>query len=164
VTPLQMAVAYAAIANGGYLVTPTVGLRVLGPSGQVIRDLTVSAPRSLGIGSSALAAVRSGLYEVTQGPLGLAHSVFQPVAAAGGPIVVGKTGTAQSGAANAADHGWFVGYAPYRDPKIVVAVVIEHGGYGASAAAPAVCQTIAAYAPTAFPPSHCGDAISGPSN
>jgi cell division protein FtsI/penicillin-binding protein 2 len=82
--------------------------------------------------------------------------VFSSVAAAGGPVVAGKTGTAQSGTTSEADHSWFVGFAPFSNPKIVVAVIIEHGGVGATAAAPAVCATIAAYGPTKFNPNFCG--------
>jgi len=165
VTPLQMAVAYSAIANGGSLVTPTLGLDVTNQSGQVVRQLAdVTPPRSMGLSPAVLDVVRQGLYLVAQGPQGLAAGVFSPVAAAGGPVVAGKTGTAQSGAHNQADHAWFVGYAPFANPKIVVAVVVEHGGYGASAAAPAVCATIAAYGPTKFNPHLCGGPALGPSN
>ena len=49
-----------------------------------------------------------------------------------------------------------MGFAPFNNPKIVVAVIIEHGGVGATAAAPAVCGTIAAYGPTKFNPHLCG--------
>ena len=130
-----------------------------------MRQLSGVTPAwSLGLSPAVLDAVRHGLHLVAQGPQGLAAGVFSPVAAAGGPVVAGKTGTAQSGATNQADHAWFVGYAPYNNPKIVVAVVIEHGGYGASAAAPAVCGTIAAYGPTSFNPSLCGGPPVGPSN
>jgi len=165
VTPLQMAVAYSAIANGGSMVTPTIGMDITNQSGQIVRQLSgVTPPRSLGVSPAVLDAVRQGLYLVAQGPQGLASGVFRPVAAAGGPVVAGKTGTAQSGTSTEPDHAWFVGYAPYSNPKIVVAVVIEHGGYGASAAAPAVCGTIAAYGPTKFNPNLCGGAAPGPSN
>lgn len=156
VTPLQMAVAYAAIANGGRLVTPTIGMDVTNQSGQVVRQLSgVTPPRSLGVSPAVLDAVRRGLYLVAQGTQGLASGVFRPVAAAGGPVVAGKTGTAQAGN-RSPPHAWFVGYAPFVNPKIVVAVVIEHGGYGATAAGPAVCGTIAAYGPTKFNPNLCG--------
>ncbi len=57
--------------------------------------------------------------------------------------VAGKTGTAEPGDGGE-DHSWFVGYAPYDDPSIVVAVVIERGGTGANAAAPVVCRTMGA--------------------
>jgi penicillin-binding protein 2 len=66
--------------------------------------------------------------------------------------VAGKTGTAEQ--SQGEDHSWFVGYAPYDDPQIVVAVIIEAGGTGASAAAPAVCQAMAANLD--FAPELCG--------
>jgi len=157
VTPLQMAVAYSAIANGGSIVTPTVGMDLTNQSGQVVRQLSgVTPPRSLALSPAILDVVRQGLENVTQGSQGTASAVFSPVAAAGGPVVAGKTGTAQSGVNGAADHSWFVGFAPFNNPKIVVAVIIEHGGVGASAAAPAVCATMAAYGPTKFNPNLCG--------
>jgi Penicillin binding protein transpeptidase domain len=71
---------------------------------------------------------------------------------------------AQSGTHNQADHAWVVGYAPFANPTIVVAVVVVHGGYRASAAAPAECATIAAYGPTKFNPHLCGGPALGPSN
>jgi penicillin-binding protein 2 len=157
VTPLQLALAYAAIANGGSMVTPTLGMDVTNQSGQVVRQLSgVTPPRSLGLNPADLDVVRKGLYLVAQGGQGTASGVFSPVAAAGGPVVAGKTGTAQSGVNGAPDHSWFVGFAPFNNPKIVVAVIIEHGGVGATAAAPAVCGTIAAYGPTKFNPHLCG--------
>lgn len=165
VTPLQMAVAYSAIANGGKLVTPTVGQEIINQSGEVVRQLSgVTPPRSLGLNPAVLSVVQQGLYEVAHGPTGTASAVFGPVSAAGGPVVAGKTGTAQSGTNSEADHSWFVGYAPFNDPKIVVAIIIEHGGVGASYAAPAVCGTIAAYGPTKFNPNLCGSASGVKSN
>jgi len=159
VTPLQLAGAYAAIANGGNMVTPTIGMAVTNPSGGIVRELSgVTPPRSLGLNPANLAVVREGLREVTQTGLGTASAVFEPVSASGGPVVAGKTGTAQSGSNSEPDHSWFVGFAPFNNPKIVVAVIIEHGGVGATGAAPAVCGTIAAYGPTKFNPHLCGTA------
>ncbi len=164
-TPLQMAVAYAAIANGGNVVTPTLGKTVTNPSGGVVRQLSgVTPPRPLGINSAFLGVVRQGMFLVAQGGQGTASGVFSPVAAAGGPVVAGKTGTAQSGTKSQADHSWFVGFAPFNNPKIVVAIIIEHGGVGAIGAAPAVCGTIAAYGPTKFNPHLCGSAGAVKSN
>jgi len=157
VTPLQLAVGYAAIANGGSMVTPTLGKDVTNQSGQVVRQLSsVTPPRALGLNPAILSVVRQGLKLVAQGGQGTASGVFSPVAASGGPVVAGKTGTAQSGQNGQADHSWFVGFAPFDNPQIVVAVIIEHGGVGATAAAPAVCGTIAAYGPTKFNPHLCG--------
>lgn len=164
-TPLQMAVAYAAIANGGNVFTPTLGMSVVNPSGGVVRQLSgVTPPRTIDLTPAHLAAVRQGMRLVAQGSQGTASGVFSPVAAAGGPVVAGKTGTAQSGTNSEPDHAWFVGYAPFSNPKIVVAVVIEHGGIGAIGAAPAVCGTIAAYGPTKFNPRLCGAAPGVKSN
>jgi len=158
VTPLQMAVAYAAIANGGTLVTPRVASAVVGPTGQVIRRFAPPAPaRRVALAPDTLATVREGLRLAANGDGGTASGVFAPVAAAGGPTIAGKTGTAESGQPDREDHSWFVGYGPFDDPRIVVAVVVEHGGTGATAAAPAVCGTMAAY--LRFRPGLCGQPV-----
>lgn len=155
VTPLQMAVAYAAIANGGTLRTPTIARQVDGPTGQVLRRLSAATPsRTLPLAPSTLNTVREGLFLAANGPNGTSTAVFGGIPAAGGPTIVGKTGTAETGVQGQEDHSWYVGYGPYRDPKIVVAIVIEHGGTGATAAAPAVCRTMAAY--LKYDPDLCG--------
>lgn len=140
VTPQQMAAAYAAIANGGTMVTPTIGRKVLGPGGRELQDLSAGRPsRQLDAEPSHIEAVQQGLWQATHGPDGTATSVFSYV-----PVeVAGKTGTAE--ALPGEDHSWFVGYAPFDNPEIVLAVVIERAGTGASAAAPVVCQTFAAH-------------------
>ena len=152
VTPLQMAVAYGAIANGGTLHTPTVGLEVKEPNGRVEQQLSRGRPaRPIGVTPENLAAIKQGLYDAANGELGTSTSVFGNLPA--DAKVAGKTGTVETGT-GAQDLAWFVGYAPYDDPKIVVAVVIENGGTGANAAAPAVCSTMAAY--LTFDPALCG--------
>ena len=67
----------------------------------------------------------------------------------------GRQDRHRRGGGAAQDHSWFVGYAPFNDPKIVVAIVVERGGTGANAAAPAVCRTIAAF--RKFDPARCGE-------
>jgi penicillin-binding protein 2 len=152
VTPLQMAVVYAAIADGGTVRTPTIGRRVLDPNGRVVKELSKGRPtRQLGLRPESLAAVREGLYRASNGPNGTATAVFGALPE--DAKVAGKTGTAEQ--SQGEDHSWFVGYAPYDDPRIAVAVVIEAGGTGSSAAAPAVCRTISAY--LAFDAALCGD-------
>jgi penicillin-binding protein 2 len=142
VTPLQMATVYAAIANGGRLVTPTIGRRVLSPSGRALRNLTEgSAPREVGLAPETLDALRDGLLAAANEPDGTSTAVFGGLSDSA--RVAGKTGTAEN--ETGVDHSWYVGYAPADAPKIVVAVVVEQGGQGANAAAPAVCQTMAAY-------------------
>jgi penicillin-binding protein 2 len=151
VTPLQMAVAYAAIANGGTVVTPTLGRAILSPDGGVLRDLLKGRPtRPLGVSPAILDVIRSGLYSASNELNGTSVGVFGGLPA--GDKAAGKTGTAEN--PQGLDHSWFVGYAPYNDPKIVVAVIVEHGGQGANAAAPVVCKTFAAY--LRFDPNRCG--------
>lgn len=142
VTPLQMATVYAAIANGGRLVTPTIGRRVLSPTGRQMQDLVGGRPsRSIDLAPDTLDALRDGLLAAANGTDGTSTAVFG--ALPDEARVAGKTGTAEN--ETGVDHSWYVGYAPAEAPKVVVAVVIEQGGQGANAAAPAVCQTMAAY-------------------
>ena len=130
-TPLQVAVSYAAIANGGYLVTPHVGLRVDSPQGGTLQELQYRKPRALGIAPGYLSFMRNALREAASTPAGTSDAVFgsYPVA------VAGKTGTAQ--VAGKGDYSWYASFAPANDPKYVVVVLIEQGGEGAAAAAPA---------------------------
>ena len=154
VTPLQMAVAYAAIANGGTLVTPTVANAVVDQDGRTLRDLVAGRPKRRiepAIKPSDLAAIREGLYRAANGNEGTATDIFGNLPDAF--RVAGKTGTAEN--PSGIDHSWFVGYAPATSPpRIVVAVIIERGGTGASSAAPVVCRTMAAY--FRYSPSRCG--------
>ncbi len=144
VTPLQMAVAYGAIADGGTLRTPTVGMRGAGtPTAAWCRSSPRGGPPASSTSAPAdLDAIKQGLYDAANGELGTSTSVFGNLPE--GVKVAGKTGTAEPGDGGE-DHSWFVGYAPYDDPSIVVSIVIERGGTGANAAAPAVCSTMAAY-------------------
>lgn len=142
VTPLQMAAAYAAVANGGRIVTPTIGRRVLDPSGRQLRSLLDRRPeRTTDLAPEALDALRDGLTAAANGDDGTSTAVFGGLPAS--VKVAGKTGTAEN--ETGVDHSWYVGYAPAEAPRVVVAVVIEQGGQGANAAAPAVCETMAAY-------------------
>lgn len=145
VTPLQMAVTYAAIANGGSVVTPTLVRSVENQAGSRVLDRSRGRRvRALGASAENLQSVKSGLYMVANEFDGTASGVFQLL-----PEqfkAAGKTGTAEvtKNGLPAPDHSWFVGYAPFTDAKVVVAIVVENGGTGANAAAPAVCQVMAA--------------------
>ncbi|MGD0998710.1 MAG: penicillin-binding protein 2 [Thermoleophilia bacterium] len=130
-TPLQVAVNYAAIANDGYVVTPHLGLRIDTPQGAPLQTLEFPAPRSLGIPSSYLAFVRNALREAASTPAGTSYGTFGNYSVA----VAGKTGTAQVAGKGA--YSWYASFAPAGDPKYVVVVMIEQGGEGADAAAPA---------------------------
>ncbi len=151
VTPIQMAVAYAAIANGGTVVTPTLGRAVVDQDGRVLRDLvSARASRPLGLKKQNADIVRRGLLRAANGNGGTATPVFGALPRSA--QVAGKTGTAEN--PSGIDHAWYVGYAPADDPEIVVAVIVERGGQGANAAAPAVCQAMSAY--LGFGPARCG--------
>jgi penicillin-binding protein 2 len=137
--PLQMAVAYSAIANGGRIVTPHVGLRVEDNDGRILQQIEPGAKRRIDVSSSTRSAIMQGLHAAASSPGGTSTAVFE-----GFPIeVAGKTGTAERGAQG--DQSWYVSAAPHHDPRIVVAVTIERGGFGAEAAAPATRRILASY-------------------
>jgi penicillin-binding protein 2 len=137
--PLQMAVAYSAIANGGRIVTPHIGMRVEDGDGRILQQIEPGARRRIDLSSSTRGAIMQGLRAAANDPGGTSTAVFD-----GFPITVaGKTGTAERGAQG--DQSWYVAAAPYDDPRIVVAVTIERGGFGAEAAAPAARRILASY-------------------
>jgi penicillin-binding protein 2 len=147
VTPLQMTRFYAAIANGGNLVTPHVLLNVENPNGTIVPTTPPAAPRPIpGLDRKYLKVVRQGLFEGTHDSFGTSYGVFgffpYPIA--------GKTGTAQKivrlpGYTGERDQSWWCGYGPANDPKLVVCVVIENGGHGGTAAAPAAEKVFAKF-------------------
>jgi penicillin-binding protein 2 len=135
--PLQMAVAYATIANGGYVVKPHLGLRVEDSEGRALQEFRSPARRRVRIQGSYRQAILDGLQAAAEQPSGTSYPVFKDF-----PIkIAGKTGTAQRN--GQADQSWYVALAPYPNPRYVVAVTIERGGFGAAAAAPAAKQIIA---------------------
>lgn len=137
--PLQMAVAYAAVGNGGTVVTPHVGKEVTDAAGRVLKEFAPPPQRKVKIDPGTRSVILQGLHEAAQGPSGTSYEVFGNF-----PVpVAGKTGTAQR--IGQADQSWYVILAPYPDPKIVTAVTIEEGGFGAESAAPAALQILEAY-------------------
>ena len=138
VDPLQLAVAYSAIANGGYVVRPHLGGRVETSDGRVIQEFGSAARRKLNIRPEFRQAIMDGLHAAANSPGGTSYPVFKDF-----PIpVAGKTGTAQKGAGRA-DQSWYVGLAPYPNPRYVVVATFEHGGFGVQTAAPAVRRIMA---------------------
>jgi penicillin-binding protein 2 len=136
VTPLQMAVAYSAVANGGTVYAPRVALRVQEPDGDVVRRIRPRVMGHLPFSLPDLGFVREALRGVV-GEDGTAASAF-----AGFPFhrvsVGGKTGTADPKANNREDHSWFAAMAPVNDPQYVVVVIVEEAGFGSVTAAPVV--------------------------
>ena len=135
------------IANGGKLVTPHVAKDVEQStndgSSLVLQRFPVKHPQPVGVDPEALGAVRDGLYRATHGSSGTATAVFGNF-----PIhVAGKTGTAEKAVtlpgwkeAALVDQAWWCGYGPIEGPELVVCAVIENGGHGGTAAAPAALQ------------------------
>ena len=130
-TPMQLAVTYAAIANGGTIVQPYLGLKVLDPEGQLVRNLEPANSHKIDVAQSTLDVVRNALRLAASTPEGTSYGVFgdYPIA------VAGKTGTAE--VFGKQNYAWYASYAPANDPKYVVVVMIEQGGEGGAAAAPA---------------------------
>src|SRR5215211_6403516 len=137
--PLQMAVSYAAIANGGEVVRPHVGMEVQDTNGSVVQEIDPAPQRTVHIDSSYRSAILDGLHMAAQEPTGTSYSVFGDF-----PIpIAGKTGTAQRLGQN--DQSWYMCLAPYPNPKIVVAATIEQGGFGVDSAAPVTEHILSAY-------------------
>ena len=146
VTPLQMARFYALLANGGNLVTPHLLMDVESPNGSAVPVAATPAPKQAGIDPAALQVVQKGLWEATHLPFGTSYAVFGkfPVS------IAGKTGTAEKvvslpGYLGLQNQSWWCGYGPTNDAKLVVCAVIENGGHGGDAAAPAAAQVFASY-------------------
>ena len=137
--PLQMAVAYAALGNGGTIVTPHLAKEVMDAAGRVLREIEPGPRRHVKIKPESQQLIMEGLHDATSGPGGTATGVFGEF-----PIpIAGKTGTAERyGQGN---QSWFISLAPYPNPNIVTVVTVEQGGFGAEAAAPANKQILEAY-------------------
>jgi penicillin-binding protein 2 len=132
-SPLQMAVAYSAIFNGGTVWSPKIATQILSPGGQVLQQLPPPAVAGkVSWNPTDRAAVIAGLRAAAQGTNGTSDAVFGSFPRP----VYGKTGTAQH--AGQKDQSWYVAYAPDAKRPIVIAMTIEQGGFGAAAAAPAV--------------------------
>jgi penicillin-binding protein 2 len=137
VTPLQMAMMYAAIANDGNVYKPRLVSKIISPMG----DTTFFKPELAGklpMSTHTLEVLHQALVGVVNDPRGTAHQ-----AAVKGFTVAGKTGTAQNPHGN--DHAWFVCYAPADKPEIAVAVLVENAGHGGSIAAPVARKVLEKY-------------------
>jgi len=141
-TPLQLAVAYAAIANKGKVVVPHLGLEIERANGELVQRIERDPARRVSIDEGDRQAVANGLHLAASAEGGTSADVF-----AGWPQdrlpIFGKTGTAERG--NKADQSWYVAYVP--DPKrpVVVVATVEEGGFGAATAAPIACRMLAKF-------------------
>lgn len=142
-TPLQMARLYGGIATGK-LVTPHL-LASVERNERVIESGISKAPKTIALGSEKLDIIRNGLYMATHEPgIGTSEPVFGNF-----PIpIAGKTGTAEKYSSRYEsnfDQAWWCGYGPVDKPELVVCAVIENGGHGGTAAAPAALEVFAQY-------------------
>ncbi|MGD8318032.1 MAG: penicillin-binding transpeptidase domain-containing protein, partial [Myxococcales bacterium] len=153
VTVLQLAMAYAAIANGGTLYVPQVLQNVKAPDGSLSETFQPRVKRDVRIASEHLAFIRRALVDVVQKEGGTAYRARNE----DGIRIGGKTGTAQvvsrrgrnDQSSNAwyldRSHGWFAGFAPAEDPQVAFAVLVEHGGSGGASAAPIATSVMQQY-------------------
>ncbi|HEV3000392.1 MAG TPA: penicillin-binding transpeptidase domain-containing protein [Solirubrobacteraceae bacterium] len=139
ISPLQMAVAYSAIATGGRVPRPHLGLEVQDATGAVVQKIQPGPARKVKIDPAHRDAILDGLARAAQAPSGTSTPVFE-----GWPHerlpVYGKTGTAQT--ASGIDQSWYVAYVPHETKPIVIAATVERGGWGADRAAPITCRML----------------------
>ncbi|HVP80051.1 MAG TPA: penicillin-binding protein 2 [Thermodesulfobacteriota bacterium] len=154
VTPLQLLVLISAVANGGKILLPQVAEKVEDIYENKLREYPPVELEKVNVSERTLQIVQEALRGAVNDPHGTGSAC-----ALKDVKVAGKTGTAQviampgdskRGEVNRVplkfrDHAWFVAYAPFEDPKIAVVVLVEHGGFGASAAAPIAKKVIEKY-------------------
>jgi len=151
-TPLQLVMAYAAIANGGTLYKPQLVKRIEDVNHQLVQEFKPEVVRQIHFNTHDMDAVRLGLCGVVNEIGGTAYSQRHTDLK-----VCGKTGTAQVARLKkrvkdqrvldykVRDNAWFVGYAPMDNPKLAVVAITEHGGFGGMASAPVVVSVLRAY-------------------
>ncbi len=154
VTVLQMAMAYAAIANGGTLYVPQVVQRVETNDGRAIVSYEPKVVRTIKTPTDALETWKKGMWKVTneKGGTAFEHGHSDVV------TVMGKTGTAEVKKHHKqeqeaklerwnpiASHAWFAGWAPAEDPELVIVVLVEHGGGGGTTAWPIAQRILEGY-------------------
>ncbi|MFQ5867020.1 MAG: penicillin-binding protein 2 [bacterium] len=133
VTPLQMASLISLLANGGVIYKPLIVKKIIDGSGKIIDTFQPKVVAKARISSETLSIIRKGLREAVIS--GTSQAVkFKRLS------VAGKTGTAEN--PHGEDHAWFICYAPEEAPRIALAILVEHGGHGASAAAPLARQIL----------------------
>ncbi|MGK3964903.1 penicillin-binding protein 2 [Sorangium sp. So ce1099] len=152
VTVLQLALAYAALANGGTLYQPQIVRAVETSAGTVVQEFTPRVRRQIDIRPENLTLVHKAMVAGVNEEGGTAFR-----ARVAGVEMAGKTGTAQvshrlTRGVEAErvwyfnrEHAWFAGYAPTRSPEVAVVVLVEHGGTGGKHAAPVAFEVVRAY-------------------
>lgn len=133
-SPVQLATIYATVANEGNIPTPHVVKDVLTTDEKAVSRTTNNALKDSGIPKSDFKSIKTGLKQVTKSAEGTAASAFRGLDIE----IAGKTGTSEVFGKD--DFAFFASFAPADDPQYVIAVVIEQGGHGGSAAAPVARQ------------------------
>jgi penicillin-binding protein 2 len=154
VSVMQIALAYAALANGGRLFAPQIVREVRSAAGAVTESFAPVLRRRVGFGERTLAILREGMVRVVNDTGGTATGARSEIIG-----YAGKTGTAQVGNWITKDkglavagwnprreHAWFAGWAPARAPEVAIAVLVEHGGAGGKVAAPVAREILEAWA------------------
>jgi penicillin-binding protein 2 len=126
ITPLQLARYVSAVANGGTLYTPHVVREIIDTSTSEPIELQLAPPERIPIDPHYFDVVREGMRRMVM--------ENNSTVKWGDVQLGGKTGTAQN--PHGEDHAWFMGFGPFEDPTIAVAVLVENGGFGASVSAP----------------------------
>jgi penicillin-binding protein 2 len=140
VSPLQLATAYSAIANGGKLPTPHVGKALLDVEGNVTQRFNPAPQRDLHLSTSLIQTLKDGLFRAAHAADGTSTAIFGNFF----PTVYGKTGTAETRLPNVS-HAWYAGFAGRGKNAIVVVALIENGGHGGVSAAPAALKVFQAW-------------------
>lgn len=146
-TTLQLANAYAAISNGGKLMKPLLVKKVIDANGKTVKSFEPEVLKNINIEEHILKEVRKGLYEVVNHEQGTARRFKDDIVK-----LAGKTGTTQVVSKSKVEHyekcedfpykyrhnAVFAGFAPYDNPKIAIAAIVEHGCSGGLSAGPVV--------------------------
>ncbi|TAK88823.1 penicillin-binding protein 2 [Patescibacteria group bacterium] len=140
-SPLQMAVATAAVANGGNVLKPHILKEVQDAGGRTIRASSTEVVRQNFISPANIQLIRQAMRKVVSESYGTACCQMEREV----PVpVAGKTGTAETDPnGKRKPHAWFTAFAPYDDPQIVTVILVENSGEGAQYAAPATRETLA---------------------
>ncbi|MEI6039797.1 MAG: penicillin-binding protein 2 [Candidatus Berkelbacteria bacterium] len=136
-TPLQMAMATATVANGGNLLKPHLVSKITDNNGNTIQTFPNVVTRSNVVDANNLRIVRDGMRQTVTSGSGQALKDLSVEVAA-------KTGTAQFGDQDKT-HAWMVAFAPYKNPQIAIAVIVEGGGEGYAAAGPVIKSAMKSY-------------------
>ncbi|MHB8681802.1 MAG: penicillin-binding protein 2 [Acidimicrobiales bacterium] len=137
ITPVDQAVAYATFANGGTRYAPQIAAGTVDSHGKVLSTVAPKVMGHVSLSPAAYQVMLAGFEGVVQNPKGTAYGAFQGFPLGSFPLA-GKTGTATTNEQQ--PNSWFVGWGPLPSPQYLIAVVVQGGGYGSSAAAPVVRQ------------------------